>query len=80
MTGPGNPEGANLLYSLWQVPVDGQPPSKIEPRISNLRSLTLYPDGKRIAFTLGVGPRGFTGHYQVWMMENFLPPSKESKK
>lgn len=68
-------EGQNFLWDLWRVTVDGRPPTRIEPKIPNLRSLSIHPDGKRIAFTLGP-PIG----YQVWVMENYLPPLKESKK
>ncbi len=69
------PLQVDSLCDSWKVPIDRRPPTKIEPKISNLRTLSMHPDGKRIAFTLGKPIAE-----QVWMMENYLLPAIENKK
>jgi len=63
------------MYDLWQVPLEGGMPKKIDLKMPGLTFLTAHPDGKRIAFTSSLPFQS-----QVWMMDNYLPPATESKK
>lgn len=69
------PDGKSLLIArstsgaseLWQVPVDGSTPRRIDfPYKMLINSLRLNPDGKTIAFTK-VDYRN-----EIWMRHNFL--------
>jgi len=60
---------------LWQVPISGETPKKIDFGVNYPSSITAHPDGKRIAFELQVPTS-----YQIWAMENFLPPAKDAKQ
>ena len=61
---------------VWRCSIDGGAPAKIGLTMPLLQEAVLSPDGKRIAYT-GGQPRSDEG---VWMMENFLPPSKPAVK
>jgi hypothetical protein len=62
------PRGQALLFSrrgeLWRLPLDGAAPEKAGLAAEDLRDLRVSPDGRRLAFTAGVG-KG-----EVWVMEN----------
>jgi len=65
-------DGRYLLFSrrgeVWRVPADGGAAIKLElPRMESLRELRVHPDGRRLAFTAGVGAA------EVWVMENLWP-------
>jgi Tol biopolymer transport system component len=70
-TTPGAPP-----VNVWQCSIDGDAPKKIGLSMQLLQEAVLSPDGKRIAFTGGTRPTD----EGVWLMENFLPPSKPAKK
>jgi Tol biopolymer transport system component len=55
------------VSEIWQVPVDGTPPSKIDfPYQMRILSLRLNPDGKTIAF----GRLDYRS--EIWTLQNFL--------
>jgi len=67
-------KGRYLLFSrrgeVWRVPADGGDAVKLDlPRMESLRELRVHPDGRRLAFTAGVGAA------EVWVMENLWPAS-----
>ena len=67
-------DGRYLLFSrrgeVWRVPADGGGAVKLDlPRMESLRELRVHPDGRRLAFTAGVGAA------EVWVMENLWPRS-----
>jgi Tol biopolymer transport system component len=55
---------------LWQIPLQGGEPRKLELTADNMRDLSVHPDGRHIAFTAGK-PKS-----EIWVMENFLPKEK----
>jgi Tol biopolymer transport system component len=60
---------------LYRVPAIGGEPERITHiPVKRLLGLRLHPDGRQIAFTV-VGSQG-----EVWVMENFLPPSEAAAK
>lgn len=82
-----SPDGSRILFVRrnfqenkakadgWQIPVEGgQPQSLGLPTTDRLRSISIHPDGSRIAFS--------SGRYEaeIWVMENFLPEEKTEKK
>jgi Tol biopolymer transport system component len=70
---------------LWFVPVDGGQPRKIDLPVTTRKSVgpgswtggmggfRLHPDGRRLAYTLNGRRR------EVWVLENFLPRTNETK-
>jgi len=65
-------------WELWRVSVEGGQAEKLGLVMRRFRSLSIHPDGQRIAFashTLGVEPAP-----EVWVMENFLPKEKAKKE
>jgi len=67
------PDGNHLLYSwnneLWTIPATGGDARKLELPSTTpwSASISVHPDGRRIAFTTGE-PKD-----EVWVMENFWP-------
>ncbi|MEK7753895.1 MAG: tetratricopeptide repeat protein [Acidobacteriota bacterium] len=72
------PDGRDLLFGrrpkateprteLWRVPAQGGRPQPLGLAMDGLRSPSVHPDGRRIAFTAGEYKS------EVWVMENFLP-------
>jgi len=57
---------------LWHVTLTSGPPRKLDIDVENWAflpsSLTLHPDGRRIAFVASAGKQG----PEVWMLENIL--------
>ncbi len=64
----GGPDGPDKPDELWSIPATGGEPRKLNLGVK-VDSLSLHPDGRRIAFT-GPEPKGGD---EVWVMENFLP-------
>jgi Tol biopolymer transport system component len=58
----------NRTSEIWQVPVDGGAPSKIDFPAMRITSLRLNPDGKTIAFFC------WKWRSEIWVLENFLKP------
>jgi len=59
---------------LWMIPAEGGEARNLGLTIDRILNLSIHPDGKRIAFTSGEPGA------EVWVMENFLPKEKKSKK
>jgi len=66
-------DDAQDSFALWRVPFKGGDPEPTGLTAERLRDLSFHPDGRRIAFSAGQ-PK-----YEVWVMENFLPPAKAVK-
>ncbi len=67
--GSGEPPG--LLAELWLIPAEGGEPQKLLEMGTFTRecsSVSVHPDGQRIAFTRGGSDEGLT-----WAIDNFLP-------
>jgi len=62
-------------WQLWRVPADGGRAENLGLECRRFRSLSVHPDGHRIAFfsygTEGQQPPSF------WLVENFLPKEKK---
>ncbi len=80
------PDGKNILYGkleegsqnvvdLWRVPVAGGKPQKAGLSMSRMMVLRVSPDGKNIAFTASEQKE----KSEVWVMENFLPKTKNKE-
>lgn len=68
--------GAGEKSGLWSVSVEGGEPRKLEVTGTKERPqmVAIHPDGKQMAFHIA-GSR----KYEVWVMENFLPPLSGQK-
>ncbi|MFC1718588.1 hypothetical protein ACFL6S_33340, partial [Candidatus Poribacteria bacterium] len=75
-------DGRHLLFfgspkdeatGLWRIAVEGGEPQNLG--LTMKHSLSLHPDGRRIAFTAPGSGHGA----EVWAMENFLPTSTASR-
>jgi Tol biopolymer transport system component len=73
---PDPMDGSGVPAEVWQCSTDGGGPKKVGLSRPLLQEAVISPDGKRIAFTGGT--RGIDEG--VWLMENFLPPSKPAAK
>ena len=58
---------------LWRVPAEGGAAERLGLTVDELWWLRLHPDGRRVA--LGTWHTKF----EIWVMENFLPPSKKPR-
>jgi anti-sigma-K factor RskA len=59
---------------LWFVPAEGGEPRGLGLTVGGeTRSLSLHPDGHRVAFAVRQPSA------EVWVMENFLPADKAKK-
>lgn len=77
-----SPDGRRLMYlqaqgqgsktELWQISANGGEPQRIGLDMPRMRGLSIHPDGRRVAFQAGEQEK-----YEVWVMENFLPPEEE---
>ncbi len=61
------------VEELWRVPAEGGEPQKLGLAMKRLGYLSVHPDGRRIAFTAGLGIP------EVWVMENFLPETEGTR-
>jgi TolB protein len=77
------PDGRYLLFTktlrgaaeLWRIAAEGGQPERLAPLPRPLNGeLRLHPDGQRVAFT------GGEDKFEVWVLENFLPPPKAAKQ
>ena len=57
---------------LWSIPAEGGEPQSLGLSVdAEPRSLTLHPDGRRLAFSVRQPSA------EIWVMENFLPAAKK---
>jgi Tol biopolymer transport system component len=74
------PDFADLrAWYLWRVPVEGgMPPENmgLEWEKWGIWDLTAHPDGTKLAFAGRGAP---SDESELWVLENFLPPAKDSK-
>ncbi|MHC4555795.1 MAG: hypothetical protein ACYS80_00670, partial [Planctomycetota bacterium] len=77
-------DGKYILYvraiprdqiELCRISADGGEPEKLGLEMLQIRSLSVHPDGRHIAFQSS-GPKHKSG--EVWVMENFLPAALAS--
>lgn len=64
------PDADDPKTELWLVPLQGGGPRRLELAASNMRDLSVHPDGRRLAYTSG------NDRTEVWAMQNFLPAAK----
>ena len=65
---------ATVQYELWRVPSQGGEAQRLGLRVEGMvMSLRVHPDGQRIVYgTLRSLP-------EIWVMENFLPRSRDAR-
>jgi len=79
-----SPDGSRLLFArrnfqenkveVWQIPAEGGQPQSLGLSTTDMTSsISIHPDGNRIAFSSGQRKA------EVWVMENFLPQVEEKK-
>jgi hypothetical protein len=56
---------------VWRVPLDGGERRKLELNVAGMTPFSVHPDGRQIAFGLTARAKDD----EVWVLENFLPPS-----
>jgi Tol biopolymer transport system component len=61
------------ISELCRVPVTGGESQNLGVTMDLMPHISCHPDGRRIAFTSG------PARYDVWVMENFLPPLKAAR-
>lgn len=71
-------DGTHLLFAsgseLWRIPAEGGQPERLGLKtLSANATLSVHPDGRRIAFT------GGEQMHEIWVMENFLPPVRAGR-
>jgi Tol biopolymer transport system component len=67
----GNTTPETKTSELWSVSAQGSEPHKIGISFPGIQSLSVHPDGKRVAFTARSPEVD-----EIWVLENFLPPLK----
>ena len=65
---PSSEEQSQRTLELWRVSTQDGAALQVGPAMDRLRSISIHPDGRRIAFTAG---KGFGA--EIWVLENFLP-------
>jgi hypothetical protein len=70
-----NGSGDDAVAEVWQVPVAGGTPRKLGIQAPGISGLAVHSDGRHIAYG-----RMATPNQGVWLLENFLPPTKAATK
>jgi Tol biopolymer transport system component len=70
-----SPDGRFVLFTkshgeLWQIPAAGGTPEKLAANLLFINSISIHPDGRRIAVSQG------SAKYEIWVMENIAPPAQ----
>jgi Tol biopolymer transport system component len=83
------PDGRHLLFArgnmartdprkqaaeLYRIASAGGEPQPLGLAMKHLRDLRVHPDGRRIAFTAGLG------EMEIWVLENFLPAAPTARE
>jgi Tol biopolymer transport system component len=66
-------KGRGESAQLWRVSAEGGEPERLGLTVDGLWSLRLHPDGRRVALST------WQPKFEVWAMENFLPPAGAQK-
>ena len=73
-----SPDGSWLYFAncfgeekveLRRISKDGKNEQLIDGSFPHIKHLTIHPDGKRLAFTVGE----MSGNSSLWVMKNYLP-------
>ena len=64
----GKKTNGEKTVELWRIDANGDNAQLIEKSFPHLINLSIHPDGKRLAFTVGEGG----GDPSIWVMKNFL--------
>jgi len=64
----GKKTNGEKTVELWRIDANGDNAKLIEKSFPHLSNLSIHPDGKRLAFTVGEGG----GNPSIWVMKNFL--------
>jgi WD40 repeat protein len=59
---------------IWRVRAQGGTPLKLDLSVPKLLFFALHPDNRRFVFSVDEGSKS-----ELWVMENFLPPTKVVK-
>jgi len=62
------------ISEIWRIPAQGGTPLKLDLSVPKMEFFTLHPDNRRFAFSVNEGSK-----YELWVLENFLPPLKVAK-
>lgn len=66
-------KGEQHRWHLWRVAIEGGEPQPLGLAVGRqMGGLRMHPDGRRLATS------DFTVSLEIWMMENFLPPTSPS--
>ncbi len=80
---PDFPDGRSIIFtkndgsrsSLWRIPADeGDPQDLMISTTKPVSGIRVHPDGRRLAFSTSVPVDNW--ETELWVMENFLPPTK----
>jgi Tol biopolymer transport system component len=66
----------NEEWDMWMYSLEGKNAKKLNIKMANFRHLSVHPDGRHITFS---SPGVTTPTDEVWVMENFLPKTKDKK-
>jgi Tol biopolymer transport system component len=69
-----SPDGKYVVFTkshseLWQVAAEGGPADRLAANMVYINSISIHPDGRRIAVSAG------SAKYEIWVMENVTTPS-----
>jgi Tol biopolymer transport system component len=72
-----SPDGTHIIFTkghqeLWHIAAAGGTPARLAANLSLINSISVHPDGRRIAVSEG-SVKG-----EVWLMENLTPPAPPS--
>jgi Tol biopolymer transport system component len=59
---------------IWRVPAQGGTPLKLDLSVPKMLFFALHPDNRRFVFSVDEGSKS-----ELWVLENFLPPTKVVK-
>ncbi len=64
-------EPSSAEVELWQIPIDGSAPRRIDGLSPTDGGISVHPDGRRVAFTANEKAPRRNG--EIWALEHFLP-------
>ena len=69
-------EPQNEEWDLWMYSFEEHKARKLDVKMAHFRYLGVHPDGRHITFS---SPGATIPNDEVWVMENFLPKTKDKK-